>query len=144
MTKLALALVSCVVLGCKSSTPAPEPTTPGPTEPAPTDSAPTEPGTTPTPGDNEATITGTIVAVDYGCRHDASCDVTLDGDRKVHFGHDTRRQGPTEWGDLSTLWPLANEKDQGVGRKVEVFGAITGEGTYTVEGKKDYYIRVVP
>jgi hypothetical protein len=134
-----LALLCCVVLGCKSSAPPPEPTTPEPTEPTPT-----EPTPTPTPGEGEATFTGTIVSVDWGCRHDASCDVMLDGNRKVHFGHDTRRQGPTEWGDLSTLWPLANEQDQGAGRQVEVFAAVTGEGTYTVEGKQDYYIRVVP
>lgn len=117
------------VLACKSSTPAPT-TTPPTTTPPTTDAT-------------EETFTGTITAADFGCAADASCDLTVDGTKKVHFGHDTRREGPTTWGNTEQVFTLMEAPDKGVGKKVEVFAA-KKDGGYTLQGKAEYYIKVLP
>jgi hypothetical protein len=132
-----LLLVGLVGLaGCPA--PASEPTlthTTPPGDPTPT---PTQAGA------RDETFTGTITAINFGCAVDASCDVTIDNTKTVHFGHDTRRSGPTTWGNTEELWGLMQTPDQGVGKKVEVFAATTDGSAYTLEGKKDYYVRVTP
>ena len=116
------------VAACKTGTPTPPSTTPAP---PPAQSA------------TEETFTGTLTQVDFGCAADASCDLVVDGTKKVHFGHDTRREGPTTWGNTEQIFTLMEAKDQGVGRKVEVFAAKQGDG-YTLQGKAEYYIKVLP
>ena len=94
--------------------------------------------------DTGMTFTGKITQISFGCAVDGSCDLTVDGTKHVHFGHDTRGQPPTEWGRADDLWTLMNAPDQGVGRTIEVSAATTDEVNYTIEGKKTYYIKVLP
>jgi hypothetical protein len=104
------------------------------------------PTTTPPPAqaDNEATFTGTITQIDFGCAADASCDLTLDNTKRVHFGHDTRLEGgKIPFGNTEQIFTLMDAPNQGVGRRVEVFAAKQGDG-YTLQGKSDYYIKVLP
>jgi hypothetical protein len=130
-----LALIFLVA--CKTSTPAPTPTTPPATPP------PTSP-TTPPASASDETFTGTLTEVDFGCAADASCDVVVDGSKRVHFGHDTRREGPTTWGNTEQIFTLMDAPKQGVGRRVEVFAAKKPDGGYTLQGKAEYYIKVLP
>jgi hypothetical protein len=88
-------------------------------------------------------FTGRITEIHFGCAVDASCDLVVDGARHVHFGHDTRMEGPSEWGDAESVWPLMKEESSGVGRMVEVFAATTDHVGYTIKGKSSYYIRVL-
>ncbi|HLL20824.1 MAG TPA: hypothetical protein VK427_01775 [Kofleriaceae bacterium] len=121
------ALTFAIVCGCASSTPAPQ----SPNPPAPVAAA------------NEETFTGTITEANFGCASDASCDLVIDGTKRVHFGHDTRLEGPTVWGDTEQIFTLMEDGKQGVGRRVEVFAAKRGDG-YTLQGKAEYYIKVLP
>lgn len=122
-------LVFILLVACKSSTPAP-PTTPPPTTTPPTNAA-------------EETFTGTLTEVDFGCAADASCDLVVDGTKRVHFGHDTRLEGGGTWGNTEQIFTLMEAPNKGVGRKVEVFAA-KQEGGYTLQGKAEYYIKVLP
>jgi hypothetical protein len=124
-----LILFCCLLVACKTGTPAPT-TTPPTTTP-------------PTQAQGEETFTGMITEADFGCAADASCDLVVDGTKRVHFGHDTRREGPTTWGNTEQIFTLMEAPDRGVGRKVEVFASKKGEG-YTLQGKAEYYIKVLP
>jgi hypothetical protein len=128
---LTLIIAAILVVACKTSTPATS-TTPPPTTTPPT-GAPT----------GDETFTGTITEVDFGCAADASCDLVVDGTKRVHFGHDTRLQGPTTWGNTEQIFTLMEAPDKGVGKKVEVFAAKSERG-YTLQGKAEYYIKVLP
>jgi hypothetical protein len=88
-------------------------------------------------------FTGRITEVHLGCAVDASCDLVVDGTKHVHFGHDTRAEPPSEWGDAESLWAISREEGSGVGRMVEVFAATTDHQYYTIKGKSAYYIRVL-
>ena len=126
----ALALVLLVACG-----PAPSrPTTP------PTSTPPT---TTPPANAGEETFTGTITEADFGCAADASCDLVVDNTKRVHFGHDTRREGPSTWGNTEQIFTLMDDPKRGIGRKVEVYAA-KQDGQYTLQGKAEYYIKVLP
>jgi len=92
---------------------------------------------------NEETFTGTITQANFGCAADASCDLTVDNTKHVHFGHDTRMEGPSEWGNTEQVYELMEQPNQGVGKRVEVFAAKKGDG-YTLQGKSTYYIKVLP
>ncbi len=93
---------------------------------------------------NEETFTGTITKIDFGCAADARCDLVVDNTKNVHFGHDTRREGgKIPFGNTDQIFTLMDAPQQGVGRRVEVFAAKSGEG-YTLQGKTDYYIKVLP
>ena len=126
------ALLLVILVACGGGgTPAPTtPTQPTPTEPTP-------------PAGDEEKFTGTITQINFGCAADASCDLTVDNTRHVHFGHDTRREGPTTWGNTEEIYTLMGTPNDGVGRKVEVYAAKKGEG-FTLQGKSDYYIKVLP
>ena len=99
----------------------------------------------PPPASNSAEekFTGAITEIDFGCARDASCDLTVDKDKHVHFGHDTRMEGPSVWGNVEDLWALMEQPDHGVGKRVEVFAA-KKDGGFTVQGKADYYVKVLP
>jgi hypothetical protein len=92
---------------------------------------------------NEETFTGTITEINFGCAADASCDLTVDNAKHVHFGHDTRLEGPAVWGNTEEVFTLMETPNQGVGKRVEVFAAKTGT-SYTLQGKATYYIKVLP
>jgi len=92
---------------------------------------------------DEATFTGTITEANFGCAADASCDLVVDNTKRVHFGHDTRLEGPSAWGNTEEIFTLMEDPKQGVGRRVEVFAAKRGDG-YTLQGKTAYYIKVLP
>ena len=124
-----------ILAACASSSPAP--TTPTAPPPAPT--TPTTPA--PAPGDEK--FTGRLTSINFGCAVDASCNLVVDGTKHVHFGHDTRGQPPTAWGTADSLWPLMQSPDHGVGKRVEVFAARIEPNYYTIEGKADYYIKVL-
>lgn len=127
MRSLALILL----VACKTSAPAPAPTTPAtPTSPTPATAA-------------DETFTGTITELDFGCAADASCDLTVDGTKRVHFGHDTRREGPTVWGNTEQIYTFMEDTKKAVGKRVEVFAA-KKDGGYTLQGKAEYYIKVLP
>ncbi len=106
-------------------------------------SSPATTTTPPTTAASEETFTGTLTEVDFGCAADASCDLVVDNTKRVHFGHDTRMEGPSEWGNVEELWPLMEQPDHGVGKRVEVFAA-RRDGGYTVQGKAAYYVKVLP
>jgi len=108
----------------------------------------------------EEKFSGKVTSVNFGCAVDASCNLTVDGKKYVHFGHDTRGEKETEWGNADELWKLwQGDAKQGVGKTVEVFAAVIqieyGENSppanpddiqgksYTIQGKKEYYIKVV-
>ncbi len=131
-------LAFILLVACKTSAPAPQPTTPPP--PATTSPA----TTTPPAAAADETFTGTLTQVDFGCAADASCDFVVDGGKRVHFGHDTRLEGPTTWGNTEQLYTLMDAPGQGVGRKVEVFAAKQPDGGYTLQGKAEYYVKVLP
>ena len=123
-----LFLVAC------SSPPRPPVTQPPPQEPPP--SGPVAAG--------EEKFTGTITKIDFGCAADARCDLVVDNTKNVHFGHDTRREGgKIPFGNTDEVFTLMDKPNQGVGTRVEVFAA-KGEGGYTLQGKTDYYIKVLP
>ena len=89
-------------------------------------------------------FTGKISSVNFGCAVDGSCDMIVDGVKYVHFGHDTRMEEPTKWGNSDELWELWHEdSEQGVGRTVEVFAATDDHEGYTIQGKNEYYIKVL-
>jgi hypothetical protein len=98
---------------------------------------------TPVASASEETFTGTITEANFGCAVDASCDLVVDKTKRVHFGHDTRMEGPGEWGNTEQVFELMERPDHGVGKRVEVFAAKTGDG-YTLQGKSSYYIKVLP
>jgi hypothetical protein len=117
------------VIACGSAT---QPPPPQPAQPAPSNAA-------------EEKFTGTITEAKFGCAVDASCDLTVDNTKRVHFGHDTRlEEGQTEWGNTEEVFTLIERPDQGVGKRIEVFAAKTGKHTYTLQGKAAYYIKVLP
>jgi hypothetical protein len=105
--------------------------------------APVTPTTPPAQNATEETFTGTITEINFGCAADASCDLVVDKTKHVHFGHDTRREGPTDWGTTEDVFALMELPDRGVGKRVEVFAAKKGDG-YTLQGKTAYYIKVLP
>ena len=104
-----------------------------------------QPTTTPPPAQSgdDAKFTGTITEASFGCAADASCDLVIDNTKRVHFGHDTRLEGPSAWGNTDEIFTLMEDPKQGVGRRVEVFAAKQGDG-YTLQGKTAYYIKVLP
>ena len=120
-----------VLAACSSAAPPPSRPTPSP--------APT-----PAPSASEEKFTGTLTQVRFGCAADGSCDAVVDGTKTVHFGHDTRLQGPTTWGNTDEIFALMEDPKQGVGRRVEVFAAKLEANGYTLQGKADYYIKVLP
>ena len=123
-----LFLVAC-------SAPARPPVTPTPT--------PQEPQPPPT-SSTEEKFTGTITKINFGCAADARCDLVVDNTKNVHFGHDTRREGgKIPFGNTEQIFTLMDAPDQGVGKQVEVFAAKDGDG-YTLQGKTEYYIKVLP
>ncbi len=125
------ALLLSFLVACGS---APQPTT-QPTQPPPS---------SPPVAGNEETFSGTITKIDFGCAADARCDLVLDNTKSVHFGHDTRREGgKVPFGKTDEIFTLMGEPNQGVGKRVEVFAAKEGDG-YTLQGKADYYIKVLP
>jgi hypothetical protein len=107
--------------------------------PLSTTSMPTE-NTTST---QEQKFTGTITKAYFGCEVDRSCDLVLDDKVWVHFGHDTRLQAPSEWGNADSLWVPREERGALIGKKVEVYAAGNALDGYTIKGKKEYYIRLV-
>jgi hypothetical protein len=123
------ALALFVVLGCSS------PSKPPPAQPA-----------VPPPGApaGDETFTGTITEANFGCAVDASCDLVVDNTKRVHFGHDTRMEGRSEWGNTEQVYELMEAPNQGVGRRVEVFAKKQPDGGYTLQGKAAYYIKVLP
>ena len=125
------ALIFVLLAACGGASSSSQPTTPDPTTP------PAQPA-------GEETFTGTITSANFGCAADASCDLVVDGTKNVHFGHDTRREGPTDWGNTEQIFTLMEDPKQGVGRKVEVYAARRGENDYTLQGKTAYYIKVLP
>lgn len=134
MTSLGALAASLLLIGCG---PGPAPQTPSPD---PESIMPVPPATSAT----EGRFTGKITSIDFGCARDASCDLVIDGTKHVHFGHDTRSAGPSEWGTADQLWPLMELPDSGVGRTVEVFAATTDQTNFTIEGKAAYFIKLVP
>lgn len=127
------ALLFVILVACGGGG-TPAPTTP--TQPTPTEQPPAA---------NEEKFTGTITQINFGCAADARCDLTVDGARHVHFGHDTRLQGgATAWGNTEEIYTLMGTPNDGVGRKVEVFAAKQSDNQFTIEGKTDYYIKVLP
>jgi hypothetical protein len=122
-------LLLVFLVACSSSTKAPTPDKP---VPPPSGNAP-----------GEETFTGTITEANFGCAVDASCDLVVDKTKRVHFGHDTRREGPVEWGNTEQVFELMEQPDHGVGKRVEVYAAKNGAG-YTLQGKSTFYIKVLP
>jgi hypothetical protein len=141
---LVAALVGCASDRSSQQTRYPSPQ-PGyaqpPPGPAPPSAVAPPPG--PVAGPNEERFTGKITEIHFGCAVDASCNLVVDGNKYVHFGHDTRGEAPSEWGNAESLWPLMNAPNSGVGRTVDVYAASEGEGSYTIQGKKEYYVRVL-
>jgi hypothetical protein len=128
------ALIIPFLVAC-SSPPRPPVTQPPPQEQPP----PTDPVAA-----GEEKFTGTITKIDFGCAADARCDLVVDNTKNVHFGHDTRREGgKIPFGNTDEVFTLMDKPNQGVGTRVEVFAA-KAEGGYTLQGKTDYYIKVLP
>lgn len=104
---------------------------------------PATPAVVSEPARGDATFTGKITEINFGCALDARCHLLVDGTTRVHFGHGTRGEGPQEWGNSDEMFALMEEPKQGVGRRVEVFAAKQGH-EYTLQGKAAYYIKVLP
>lgn len=128
---LVLSLLVACGGGAASTPPPATPTQPTPPPPPPADAG-------------AETFTGTITEIDFGCAADASCDLVVDGDKRVHFGHDTRLEGPSPWGNTEEVFALMQDPKQGVGRRVEVHAAKREGGGYTLQGNEAYYIKVLP
>ena len=140
-------LACCIVIfavGCRPSAPAtPGVGMPPPAEPGIGSPPPPRFGSSATVGAMDERFTGRITEVQFGCAVDASCNLVVDGTKHVHFGHDTRGEGPSEWGNADSLWTLQQAPDSGVGRLVEVYAATSDHQSYTLQGKAAYYVRVL-
>ncbi|MEZ4222675.1 MAG: hypothetical protein R3B13_17165 [Polyangiaceae bacterium] len=117
------------------------PPQPGLAQPPGAAPAATAPG--PVAAPNEERFTGKITEIRFDCARDASCNMVVDGSKYVHFGHDTRGEAPSEWGNVEDLWALPNGSESALGRSVEVYAAKSGDGSYTIQGRKEYYVRVL-
>jgi hypothetical protein len=128
-----------------SAAPAPPPPTPPPPLPpaASASAAPAQPDDAPPPPAAEERFTGRITAIRFGCQVDASCNFTVDGTKTVDFGHDTRGEPPAEWGEVQSLFALHRSGAKLVGRRVEVFAATDDHRSYTLRGKRAYYVHVL-
>jgi hypothetical protein len=118
------------------------PSAPPPAQPIqPTQPTPVQPPAAQATGEEK--FTGTLTEVRFGCAADGSCDAVVDGTKTVHFGHDTRAQGPTTWGNTEEIFELMEDPKHGAGRRVEVFAKKVEDG-YTLQGSEAYYIKVLP
>ena len=127
-------VVLVVLLGCGTSTPPSAHVD----EPAPVASAPA-----PAASAAEDHFTGRITAITFHCEVDGSCNVTVDGKKTVDFGHDTRGEPPAEWGSAEQLFALHRAQANLVGRRVDVFAATDDHESYTLRGKRAYYVHVL-
>lgn len=146
MVRLLLSICLLALAGCRPSTrPTRYPSEPSRQYASP---PPQQYSNVPPPHANavapgEARFSGRITEIHFGCAVDASCNLVVDGTKHVHFGHDTRGEPASEWGDADSLWPLMQTPGSGVGRTVEVYAASDSPESFTIQGKRAYYIRVL-
>ena len=96
-------------------------------------------------------FSGKITSINLGCAHDApTCSITVDGKEVIFMeGPKLTLNGKSElkiWGKLIGLEKLFSQKDLYIGKTVEVYATETFYSkisTYSLEGKKDFYIKLI-
>ena len=76
------------------------------------------------------------------CAADGSCDLVVDGTKRVHFGARHATRGPERVGQTEEIYTLMEDPKQGAGARSRC-SPRRGE-QYTLQGKTEYYIKVLP
>ncbi len=85
----------------------------------------------------EEKFSGIITLIDTGCFADGICQMTIDG-KDIVFG---RGWSGSTWGEVIGF-DLTNGEKKYIGKKAEVFAQKLIE-SYTLEGNKKYYIKLL-
>ena len=97
------------------------------------------PGQVPVAKQDTEKFSGKIQEVNTGCFADAECYVVVEGKHvTVLMG---RTMGPVVVGNIIGV-PTIGELEDKIGAEVEVYAQRNGDGTYTLHGSHDYYIKL--